>query len=94
MCRSIVILRGEEPATDVEVQAAALQFIRKISGQRAPSRANQEVFDRAVLEVAAATRHLLDDLISPPGAHSPAMAPSRVVARAKLAARADADAGA
>ena len=41
-----------------------------------------------------ATRHLLDDLISPPGAHSPAMAPSRVVARAKLAARADADAGA
>jgi hypothetical protein len=87
MCRSIVTLRGEEPATDDEVQAAALQFIRKVSGQRAPSRANQEVFDRAVHEVAHATRRLLDEMVFPPGARPPAMAHSRVVARTKLAAR-------
>lgn len=92
MCRSIVTLRGEEPATDDEVQAAALQFIRKVSGQRAPSRTNQEVFDRAVNEVAEATRRLLDGLVFPPGARPPTMAPSRVVARAKLAARAQPDA--
>jgi hypothetical protein len=91
MCRSIVTLRGEEPATDDEVQAAALQFIRKVSGQRAPSRANQDVFDQAVHEVAEATRRLLDHLVFPPGARPPAMAPSRVVARAKLAARAAPD---
>jgi hypothetical protein len=88
MCRSIVTLRGEEPATDDEVQAAALQFIRKVSGQRAPSRANQEAFDRAVHEVAHATRRLLDGFVTPPGARPPAMARSREVARAKLAERA------
>jgi hypothetical protein len=88
MCRSIVTLRGEEPATDDEVQAAALQFIRKVSGQRAPSRANQEAFDRAVHEVTEATRRLLDDFVTPPGAKPPAMAHSRVLAREKAAARA------
>ena len=88
MCRSIVTLRGEQPATDEEVRAAALQYIRKISGQRAPSRVNQAAFDRAVAEVAEATQRLLDDFVTPPGARPPAMAPSRVVARAKLAARA------
>jgi hypothetical protein len=88
MCRSIVTLRGEEPATDDEVHAAALQFIRKVSGQRAPSKANQEVFDRAVNEVAAATRGLLDDFVTPPGARPPAMARSRIVAKEKAAARA------
>ncbi len=86
MCRSIVTLRGEEPATDDEVHAAALQFIRKVSGQRAPSRANQEAFDQAVHEVAEATRRLLDQFVSPPGARPPSMARSRVVARAKMAA--------
>jgi hypothetical protein len=88
MCRSIVTLRGEEPATDDEIHAAALQFIRKVSGQRAPSKANQEVFDRAVNEVAAATRGLLDDFVTPPGARPPAMARSRIVAKEKAAARA------
>jgi hypothetical protein len=87
MCRSIVTLRGEEPATDDEVHAAALQFIRKVSGQRAPSKANQEVFARAVDEVAAATRQLLDDFVTPPGARPPAMARSRIVAKEKAAAR-------
>ena len=64
MCRSIKTLRGAEPpAGGEEARAAALQFVRKISGYRAPSRANQEVFDRAVREVADATRRLLDDLV-------------------------------
>lgn len=80
MCRSIVTLRGPEEASDDEVQAAALQFVRKVSGHRTPSRANREAFDRAVQEVAAATRKLLDDLVAPPGARPPAMARSRVVA--------------
>ena len=83
MCRSIVTLRGKDRATDHEVEAAALQYIRKVSGHRVPSRANQAVFERAVAEVAQATRRLLDELITPPGAKPPAMARSRVVAREK-----------
>ena len=74
-------LRGEEEATDVEVHAAALQYVRKISGHRVPSRANQAAFEQAVQEVAEATRRLLDGLVTPPGARSPAMARSRVIAR-------------
>lgn len=90
MCRSIVVLRGEEAATDDEVHAAALQYVRKVSGHRTPSRANREAFERAVDDVARATRRLLDELVSPPGARPPAMAGSRVVARRK---RAEAAAG-
>ena len=57
MCRSIKTLRAQEPpATEDDISAAALQFVRKISGYRAPSRANRETFDRAVAEVAAACR--------------------------------------
>ena len=76
-------LRGEDEATDAEVEAAALQFVRKVSGHRTPSRVNQAVFDQAVQEVAAATRRLLDGLVTPPGARPPAMARSRIVAREK-----------
>lgn len=65
MCRSIKTLRGPEGATDEEIEAAALQFVRKISGYRQPSRANREVFDKAVQEVAGAARELLDDLVTP-----------------------------
>ena len=83
MCRSIVTLRGEEAATDEEVRAAALQFVRKVSGTRAPSAANQEAFEAAVERIAEATRELLDAWVTPPGARPPAMARSRVVARAK-----------
>jgi hypothetical protein len=65
MCRNIVPLNNLEPAaTDEECQDAALQFVRKISGSNAPSRANQAVFDRAVAEIAASTRRLLDDLVT------------------------------
>ena len=65
MCRNIKQLRlpGQFP-TDEELKAAALQFVRKVSGYRAPSRANQAAFDNAVLEIAAATRILLDNLVT------------------------------
>ena len=63
MCRSIKVLRqGSVPATDEEIEAAALQFVRKVSGFRSPSRANAEVFDAAVEEVAESTRRLLASL--------------------------------
>lgn len=64
MCRSIKTLRGEDP-TPEEIEAAALQFVRKISGYRQPSRANREVFDKAVRDVAEAAQELLDDLVTP-----------------------------
>jgi hypothetical protein len=65
MCRNIVPLNNFEPAaTDEECHDAALQFVRKIAGTTEPSRANQEVFDRAVAEIAHATRHLIDDLVT------------------------------
>jgi hypothetical protein len=66
MCRSIKTLRGAEPAADDDdARAAALQFVRKISGYRAPSRANQPTFDAAVQEVTAATTRLLQGLQNP-----------------------------
>ena len=66
MCRSIKTLRRTDtPATDDEILAAALQFVRKISGYRQPSRANAPAFDQAVDDVALATRTLLDALAAP-----------------------------
>jgi hypothetical protein len=63
MCRSIKTLRREdEPATDEEIRAAALQFVRKVSGYRQPSRRNQEAFEAAVEEIALSSRGLLDSL--------------------------------
>ena len=64
MCRSIKVLRNPEmPATDAEIEAAALQFVRKISGYRQPSRANAEAFDAAVAEIAESSRRLLSRLM-------------------------------
>lgn len=66
MCRSIKQLRQAERApTDAEIEAAALQFVRKVSGFRAPSRANRAAFDAAVAEIAAATRRLLGEMQTP-----------------------------
>ncbi len=56
----MTLRRPDERATDEEVRAAALQFVRKVSGYRAPSRRNEEAFQAAVDEVAAASRRLLD----------------------------------
>jgi hypothetical protein len=63
MCRSIKTLRGTE-FTDEEIAAAALQFVRKVSGYRKPSQANEEVFEGAVDEIAASSRRLLDSLVT------------------------------
>jgi len=64
MCRNIHTLANFEPAaTDDEVHAAALQFVRKISGSTKPSKANEEVFNRAVAEIAHISHHLLEDLV-------------------------------
>jgi len=63
MCRSIKQLRNTEiPATEEEVRAAALQFVRKVSGYRKPSGVNEEAFERAVDEVTKVTQLLLSDL--------------------------------
>jgi hypothetical protein len=65
MCRNIRPLNNfAPPATTDEVRAAALQYVRKVSGTTKPSAANQEAFDRAVEEVAHVTAHLLDALVT------------------------------
>lgn len=63
MCRNIrTLFNFDPPATEEEIRASALQYVRKLSGSTRPSRANAEVFERAVEEVVAATRRLLDGL--------------------------------
>jgi len=65
MCRNIRTLHNfDPPATEDEVHASALQYVRKISGSTKPSQANQEAFDEAVEEVVAVTAKLLDSLVS------------------------------
>lgn len=83
MCRSIQTLFNlDPPATSDEVTAAAVQYVRKISGSTKPSQANQEAFDKAVAAVAAATQELLDSLVTT------APARDREVEAAKAKARA------
>jgi len=83
MCRNIRPLYNfEPPATEDEVRAAALQYVRKISGFTKPSQVNQEAFDRAVDEVAHVSRHLLEAL------HTAAPPKDREVEAAKARARA------
>jgi len=63
MCRSIKVLRDfEEPATEEEIRAAALQFVRKVSGYRKPAKRNEAAFERAVDEISNVTRDLLGAL--------------------------------
>ncbi len=65
MCRNIRTLHNfEPPATEEEIHASALQYVRKISGSAKPSQANAEAFDRAVEDVAAVTARLLDELVT------------------------------
>ncbi|HXH59358.1 DUF2277 domain-containing protein [Iamia sp.] len=87
MCRNITTLRGlEPPATAEEVDAAALQYVRKVSGVRAPTEATSDAFDEAVRAVAVATAALLGDL--PPRKQPPPTVPPlrRPEVRARLAA--------
>lgn len=65
MCRNIkTLFNFDPPATDEEIRASALQYVRKISGYTKPSRANEDTFERAVERVAAATRELVDSLVT------------------------------
>ncbi len=83
MCRNIKTLHHfDQPVTDAEIAAASLQFVRKVSGFAKPSQANAPAFDRAVAEVSASIRGLLDSLVT---AGSPR---DRVVEAAKARARA------
>ena len=83
MCRSIKTLHNfAPPATDEEIRASSLQFVRKLSGFTRPSKANQAVFDRAVDQVARAAHELLDGLVTS------AVPRDRVVEASKAGARA------
>ena len=83
MCRNIRTLHNFEPhATTAEVEAAALQYVRKISGSTKPSKANEEAFNRAVHEIAHVTQHLLDSLVT----HAPAKDREEEAAKAKARA--------
>ncbi|WP_152393511.1 DUF2277 domain-containing protein [Paenibacillus guangzhouensis] len=65
MCRNIkTLFNFDPPATEDEIQAAALQFVRKLSGYNSPSKANEEAFHRAIDEVAEAAKKLLDSLVT------------------------------
>jgi hypothetical protein len=88
MCKNIRTLHNfDPPATDEEVRASALQYVRKISGSSKPSHANAETFDRAVEEVTAATRRLLEELTTsaPPRDREVEAAKRRARAAARFA---------
>jgi len=88
MCRNIRPLNNfEPPATNDEVSAAALQYVRKVSGTTKPSQANEEAFYRAVREIAHLTEHLLDDLVTaaPPKNREIESAKARARAQARYA---------
>jgi hypothetical protein len=89
MCRNIRTLHNfDPPATEDEVHASALQYVRKISGTTRPSKANEEAFTRAVHEIAHITRHLLDDLVTsaPPRNREVEAAKARARAERRFAA--------
>ena len=89
MCRNIRTLHNfDPPATDEEIQASALQYVRKISGSTKPSQANAEAFEAAVEEVAAATHRLLDSLVTkaPPKNREVEAAKAKARSEARFAA--------
>ena len=84
MCRSIRTLHNfEPPATDEEVQAAALQYVRKIAGTARPSRANQAAFDLAVDQITASTRSLIDSLVTSSAPRTREAEAAKAAARAR-----------
>jgi hypothetical protein len=83
MCRNIkTLFNFEPPATDEEIRAAAVQFVRKLSGFNAPSRANQEAFSRAVEETFRVARRLVDSLVTTAPPRDRAVEATRAKARA------------
>ena len=86
MCRSIkTLFNFEPPATDTEIRAASLQFVRKLSGFASPSKANQVVFDHAVEEITAVARALIGSLVTTAEPRDREVEAAR--ARARVAAR-------
>ena len=84
MCRNIKTLHNfEPPATNEEVRAAALQYVRKVSGAQKPSKANQAVFERAIDEIAHVTQHLLADLVTAASPRDREVEAARARARAE-----------
>jgi len=84
MCRNIKTLHNfEPPATDDEVRAAALQYVRKVSGSTKPSKVNEAVFERAVDEIAHVTQHLLADLVTAASPRDREVEAARARARAE-----------
>jgi hypothetical protein len=84
MCRNIKTLHNfEPPATEDEIQAAALQYVRKVSGSQKPSQANEAAFALAVEEVAATTRRLLDELVTAAAPRDREVEAARARARAE-----------
>ena len=85
MCRSIkTLFNFEPPATDEEIHAAALQFVRKLSGFSVPSKANEEAFGRAVDEVAATAARLIESLVTTAEPRDRGVEAERAKARAAL----------
>ena len=83
MCRNIkTLFNFEPPATDEEIRAASLQFVRKLSGFNAPSKANEAAFHRAIEEVADVARRLVDSLVTTSPARDRAVEAARAKARA------------
>ncbi len=83
MCRNIKTLYNfDPPATDEEIRAASLQFVRKLSGFAKPSKANEAAFDAAIADVAAVARRLMDDLVT----QAPARNREEVAAKARAEA--------
>ena len=86
MCRSIkTLFNFEPPATDEEIRAASLQFVRKLSGFNSPSKANEAAFDRAIQDIAAAAHALIDSLVTTADPRDREVEAAR--AKAKAAAR-------
>ena len=83
MCRNIkTLFNFDPPATDEEIRRASLQFVRKLSGFTSPSKVNQAAFDRAVDEVTAIARRLIDGLVTTAGPRSREEVAARLKARA------------
>lgn len=84
MCRNIrTLFNFQPPATATEVEAAAMQYVRKVSGFRQPSRANQSAFDQAVADIAATTTALLDSLVTSAPHRNREVEAARAMARAR-----------
>ena len=85
MCRNIkTLFNFDPPATDIEVRDAALQFVRKLSGFNAPSKANQAIFERAVEDVSAIARTLIDSLVTTADPRNRELEAARARERAKV----------